>query len=135
MNVRMDGWMDKMGRKFSSAPGSELVKLEPATESGCGSWRVSIFLSFVSTFLKTTKKKRLAQHLKTLYKLSLGIPPPFLSCNSEHYPASISQRGESYINTCDCLLDRDSSAESALINTFSKGLTRTEETQDTSLGF
>lgn len=46
MNVRVD----EMGRKFSSAPGFELVKLEPATETGCGSWCVSIFLSFVSTF-------------------------------------------------------------------------------------
>lgn len=35
MNVRMDEMGKK--KKFSSAPGFELVKLEPATETGCGS--------------------------------------------------------------------------------------------------
>lgn len=61
----------------------------------------------------------------------------FLSCNSEHYPAFISQCGVSNINTCDCVLDKDSSEESALINTISAEGNHqvcVEEMQETSLG-
>lgn len=49
MNVCMDELRRKKGRKFSSAPGFELVKLEPARETGCGSWWISLS-SFVLIF-------------------------------------------------------------------------------------
>lgn len=55
----MNVWMDEIRRESSSPPWLELVKLEPAAETGCGSYRVP-FSSFVlmSGFTKKQKNQR-----------------------------------------------------------------------------
>lgn len=71
----------------------------------------------VYPFLHLFLKKRLAQHLKTLYKLSWEFPLSVLQLVSSSHPGRC---GASDINTFDCESDKDRSEASALTNTISK---------------
>lgn len=96
----------------------ELVKFEPASEPRCGSCSVtplplcSFVLMCVFFFFFFQEKRRLAQFLKTLYKLRWGFP--FLFLRPLTFPAFIRQHAIDYSQT------RIPAKESARINTIPK---------------
>lgn len=113
MNVRTR-WEERKAESAALLPDPGLVKFKPAAETGCGSHSVPRLFCFNVWFWE-----RLVQHLETLYKPS-GEFPFLLSCKC--FQLSSGRCGASDINTFDCVLDKDSSEASALVNTISEEL-------------